>query len=313
MIDDAELWGTDKQAAEEAKRARKNAKRHTRDSRLPPRHKKSKTSGSRSSLPHTEAGGSQGTEPLSDMVEEEAPIPARALHRPNWNVHETDHSSEAWVATQLIQGLPTRADMEGAADLTSETLESCYGQGLVRVSLSDFFNIEISRPLYSNFVLFEQSIVAYNELQRRMARNSQRMLEMDNALADCHRTIEQRDEDLRAQHQRYEELDGRFQGLEISYHALEEELGRTRERNRELEEKYANPTQLPEVRGFIRDELQGVWRRGFSRCTEEVQKAYPDLNFAPVKTMEEVIAELRQASSSRAPVIESEESEEEEA
>ena len=47
MIHDTELWKTDEQAAEETKRARKNAKRHTEDVRLPPRHKKSKASGSR--------------------------------------------------------------------------------------------------------------------------------------------------------------------------------------------------------------------------------------------------------------------------
>lgn len=150
IIDDAELWGTDKQAAEEAKQARKNAKRHTKDSRLPPRHKKSKASGSRSSLPRAEIGGSQGTKPLSDMVEGETSIPTRALHRPDWNVYESDHNSETWVATQLIQGLPTQADLKGAADLTSETLESCYCQGLVQVSLLILYHGELLVPPYSN-------------------------------------------------------------------------------------------------------------------------------------------------------------------
>ena len=129
MIDDAELWGTDKQAAEEAKRVRKNAKRHAKDSRLPPHHKKVKASRSRfdAPLPKSKARGSQGTEHLSDMIqEEEASISTRAIHQPDWNVHETDHSSEAWVATQLIQGLLTQTDMEGAVDLTLETLEPCY-------------------------------------------------------------------------------------------------------------------------------------------------------------------------------------------
>ena len=49
--------------------------------------------------------------------EKKAFVPARAIHRPDWSVHETDHSSEAWVATQLIQGLPTQADIKGATDL----------------------------------------------------------------------------------------------------------------------------------------------------------------------------------------------------
>ena len=82
--------------------------------------------------PRSEAGGSQGTEQLSDIIqEEEASVPAWTIHWPDWSVHETDHSSEAWVATQLIQGLLTQADIEGATDLTSKTLESCYCQGLV--------------------------------------------------------------------------------------------------------------------------------------------------------------------------------------
>ena len=78
MIDDAELWGTDKQATEKAKRARNNTKRHAKNARLPPRHKKSKASGSHSAMPplRSEAGGSQGTEHLSDMIqEEEASVP----------------------------------------------------------------------------------------------------------------------------------------------------------------------------------------------------------------------------------------------
>jgi len=55
------------------------------------------------SPPRSEAGGSQGTEHLSDMIqEEEASVPPWAIHRSDWSVHETDHSSEAWVATQLI-------------------------------------------------------------------------------------------------------------------------------------------------------------------------------------------------------------------
>ena len=49
-----------------------------------------------------------------------------------------------------------------------------------------------------------------------MARNSQKMIELDNALADYHRTIEQKDEDLRAQYQWTTELETRFQELEIS-------------------------------------------------------------------------------------------------
>ena len=69
------------------------------------------------------------------IQEEEASVPPRAIHRPDWSVHTSDHSSEAWVATQLIHHLPTEADIEGATDLTSETLESCYCQGLVQVSL----------------------------------------------------------------------------------------------------------------------------------------------------------------------------------
>ena len=60
------------------------------------------------------------------IQEKEASVPPQAIHRPDLSVHEMDHSSEAWVATQVIQGLPTQADIEGAADLTSETLESCY-------------------------------------------------------------------------------------------------------------------------------------------------------------------------------------------
>ena len=70
MIDDAELWGTDNQAAEEVKRVRKNAKRHAKDARLPSRHKKSKASGFRSVMPppRSEAGGFQGTEHFSDMI-----------------------------------------------------------------------------------------------------------------------------------------------------------------------------------------------------------------------------------------------------
>ncbi|XP_052186742.1 uncharacterized protein LOC127797680 [Diospyros lotus] len=141
------------------------------------------------------------------MIEGEAFIPARTLHRPDWNVHESDHSNETWVATQLIQGLSTQADLEGVADLTSETLGSCYCRGLV------------------------QSIVAQNELQRRMARNSRKILELDNALAECHKTIEQRDENLRAQHQRSAELEEPLQNLEINRHATEGELGRFKQRN----------------------------------------------------------------------------------
>ena len=105
MINNAELWGTNNQATEKAKRAKKNAKRHTKDSCLPPRHKKSKASGSCSAapLPRPEEGGSQGTKHLFDMIQkEEVSILARALHRLNWNVHQLDHNSEAWLATQLI-------------------------------------------------------------------------------------------------------------------------------------------------------------------------------------------------------------------
>ena len=70
MIDDAKPWGTDKKAAEEAKWAKKNAKRHNKDSRLPSRHKKSKAFGSHSiaPLPRSEAGGSQDIEHLFDMI-----------------------------------------------------------------------------------------------------------------------------------------------------------------------------------------------------------------------------------------------------
>jgi len=60
MIDDAKLWEIDKQAAEEGKWVRKNAKMHLKNFHLPPRHKKSKASESRSTapLPRPEAGGS---------------------------------------------------------------------------------------------------------------------------------------------------------------------------------------------------------------------------------------------------------------
>ena len=92
-----------------------------------------------------------------------------------------------------------------------------------------------------------------------MTRNSRRMIELDNAIADCHRTIE----DLRAQHQRTTELETRLQGLEISRRSIEEKLGRSRERVQELEERYADPTQLPEVKGYVRRELQGSGRKAF--------------------------------------------------
>ena len=92
------------------------------------------------------------------------------------------------------------------------------------------------------------------------------MIELDNAIADCHRTIE----DLRAQHQRTKELETCLQGLEISLRSMEEKLGRSQERVQELKERYADPTQLPEVKGYVRRELQGVWKKGFLRSKEEV-------------------------------------------
>ena len=148
-----------------------------------------------------------------------------------------------------------------------------------------------------------------------MARNSRKVIELDNALADCHRTIEQKDEDLRGQHQRIAELETRLQGLEINRHSMEEKLGslkeklgRSQERVQELEERCADPTQLPEVKGYIRRELQGVWKRGFLRSKEEVQKAYPDLDFSPIRSIEDVIVELSRASSSQASAVESDES-----
>ena len=81
------------------------------------------------------------------------------------------------------------------------------------------------------------------------------MIELDKALADCHRTIEQKDEDLRGQHQRIAKLETRLQGLEISRCSMEEKLGRSQERVQELEERCAGPTQLPKVKGYIRREL----------------------------------------------------------
>jgi len=56
------------------------------------------------------------------------------------------------------------------------------------------------------------------------------MLELDNAFADCHMTIEQKYEDLSAQHQQTTELETRLQGLEISRRTMEEKLGRSQER-----------------------------------------------------------------------------------
>ena len=73
---------------------------------------------------------------------------------------------------------------------------------------------------------------------------------------------------------------------------MEEKLRRSQERVQELEERYADPTQLPEVKGYIRRELQGVWKKGFLRSKEEVQKAYLDVYFSPIRSMEDVIAEL---------------------
>ena len=99
-----------------------------------------------------------------------------------------------------------------------------------------------------------------------MARNSRKMIELDNALADCHRTIE----DLKAQHQRTKELETHLQGLKISRRYVEEKLGWSQERVQELEERYVDPTHLPEVKGYIRRELQGVWKKGFLHSKEEV-------------------------------------------
>ena len=77
------------------------------------------------------------------------------------------------------------------------------------------------------------------------------MIKLDNALADCHRTIE----DLRAQHQRTKELETRLQGLEISRRSMEEKLGRSQERVQELKERYADPAQLSEVKKYVKREL----------------------------------------------------------
>ena len=48
--------------------------------------------------PRSEAEGSHGSKHLSDIIqEEETSVPPRAIHLPDWSVHEMDHSSEAWV------------------------------------------------------------------------------------------------------------------------------------------------------------------------------------------------------------------------
>ena len=99
--------------------------------------------------------------------------------------------------------------------------------------------------------------------------------------------------------------------MEEKLGSMEEKLGRSQERVQELEERCANPTQLPEVKGYIRRELQGVWKKGFLRSKEEVQKAYPNFDFSPVRSMEDIITELSRAFSSQASTVESDESNEE--
>jgi len=90
---------------------------------------------------------------------------------------------------------------------------------------------------------------------------------------------------------------------------MEEKLGQSQECVRELEERYADPTQLPEVKGF--GSCKGSGRKAFFAPKRKCKRTTLTSIFLPVRSMEDVIAELSRASSSQASAVESNESDEE--